>query len=299
MPWFEGHTLAFVGIGGGSDCIQAAVLALLEGKSACVLSIRHHTTSSQDPATGTRGAARRITHHGGEITRGVYRITAQTTGSGRFLEFIPADELPVYLVVDYRDGNIPQQIQAALCHFGAVESLIAVDTGGDSLYHTESADQAQATPEQDLASLQALSTLKRVSLYSCILALGVDAPPYANAVLRAAGARMITFSSAEKRTILDLYQRFEMDGSNPARYGKTPLAWQAALRGERGLVRLPLPEHLITDPRNPWNPYVTITDEMQFGYVMDLQAHLSAVSVPLPASADASHGKIAACNNHH
>lgn len=278
MPDFAGHRLAFVGIGGGSDGIQAAVLALLTGKPACVISIRSHRTSSQHPLSGQMGVERTVHNHRGELTRGVYCITPETTGSGRFLEFIPARDVSVYLVIDYQDGRLCQQIGVALDDFGAVDHVIAVDTGGDALYRAGSTDGTVATPEQDLASLRALSALQSVALTSCIIAPGVDAPPYADDILCQAKARTLTFSAEEQRTILAIYQDYELDGSNPERYGKTPLAWQAALRGERGRVRLPLPDLVVQAPHNPWDPYVTITDVMQGGYVMDLNAHLAAVS---------------------
>ncbi len=275
----QGDRLAFIGIGGGSDCIQAAILSRLSGKPSCVISIRADKTSSQD-ASGKMGVERTVEHHGGEIADGVYRITPETTGSGRFFESIPATGTPTYLVVDKKDGRLTDQIQAALTNFGGVQSIVALDTGGDALYRASVSDQTKATPDQDLASLKAVSQLRDTKLYSMIMAPGVDTPDDYREVLQSAQAHYMSFDEAEKARIFETYKEFEMDGSNPDRYGKTSLAWQAALRGERGSVRLPLPDHVVNDPRNPWNPYVNITEEMAGAYVMDVEKHISAIQHP-------------------
>ena len=223
------------------------------------------------------GEERKVENHGGEVAKGVYRITPETTGTGRFLESIPAGDVPIYLVIDYKDGKLTDQIQAAMDDFGGVQTVVAVDTGGDALYRTSVDDQTKATPDQDLASLKAMSKLQGVKIYSLELAVGVDSPPYAGEVLAAAGAQFFKFDEKQKEQILKIYTKWEMDGSNPNRYGKTPFAWQAALHDKVGKVKLPLPEHLVNDPRNPWNPIVMITHKMAGCYVMDLHKHLAAI----------------------
>jgi hypothetical protein len=271
----SGEKIAFVGIGGGSDCIQAAILALLSGKPACVISIRAEKISLQD-TTDASGENRTVLNHGGELAKGVFRIHTHSTGSGRFLESIPAARLPVYLVVDYKDGTLGAQIAAALQDFGA-DSAVAVDTGGDSLYRTQVDDKAKATPDQDIASLTALCSLTSYKLFSCVVAKGIDSPDYADAVLTQARAAVVYFSDAERQHILDIYTEFEMDGSHLERYGKTAFAWQAALRGERGTVRVPLPDSVVNCSINPWNPFVLITAEMAGCYLMGAQDHLDAI----------------------
>ena len=283
----KGDRLAFIGMGGGSDGIQAAVLSKLSGKSSCLISIR--TDKTAQDAAGKMDEKRTVENHGGEVIDGVYRITPETTGSGRFLEHIPASDMPVYLVVDKKDGRLTEQIQAAISDFGGVQSVIGVDTGGDCLYRASISDQTTATPDQDLASLEAIGKLRDAKLYSMVLAPGIDTPDYYPEILQAAQARQITFDDTEKARILQIYKDFEMDGSNPKRYGKTPFAWQAALRGERGVTRLPIPEHLVNDARNPWNPYVNITDEMEGAYLMDVEKHLAAIQQPQKSHLPAGH----------
>jgi len=277
---FPGTRIAFIGGGGGSDCIQAAILALLSGKPACAISVRTARTQSQG-STGATGEQRRVSDHGGEIMPGVFRILPGSSGSGRFLEHIPAALLPMYLVVDAQEGRLPAQLQAALDDFTGVDAVIDVDTGGDCLYRTGVQTTAEkATPDQDLDTLRAVSRLSAPHLLSCVIAKGVDSPADADDVLAAAKARPLNFSPAQKLRILDLYETFELDGSNPARYGKTPFAWQAALRGQTGPVRLPLPDKVVNDAKNPWNPIVTITAEMAGGYLMTVEDHLRAIAAP-------------------
>lgn len=271
-----GKRMAFIGIGGGSDCIQAAVMALLSDKESCVISIRTQKPMSQD-GKGNHDPQRTVSGHGGEIIPGVYLMTAETTGSGRFLEHIPASSIPTYLVIDRHDGLLAQQIEAALVHFGAVDTVVAVDTGGDCLYRTRTTNVSIATPDQDIDSLRAIALLKEKTLISCVIANGIDSPPYADDILKGAEARQYFFNTDEKRRILDLYAAFRMDGSDPARYGKTPFAWQAALKGVRGNTILPLPDKVVNDPVNPWNPHIVITDDMEGFHLMDVRRHLKAI----------------------
>jgi hypothetical protein len=259
-----GNRCAFVGIGGGSDGVQASILAELSGKPSCVISIR-------------RGN-RNVQNHGGEITKGVFLVTPETTTSGRFLEHLYSHKFKSYIVEDYENGELTNQIAAAMAHFGKVDTLYAVDTGGDALYKTGVDSNTIATPDQDIASLEAISQLKAQELYSVIIANGVDAPPYAAQVLADSKADQIFLTPDEAQRVLQIYRDYHLDGTDDNIFGKTCLAWQAALRGERGPVRLPLPNHAVNHPTNPWNPIVNITDEMAGIYVMSLKRHLAVLN---------------------
>ncbi len=279
---FPGQKQAYVGIGGGSDCVQAAILGILSGNPSCVISIRRNKLGSQT-AKDDVGGKRTVDNHGGEVGgagTGVFRITPDTRGSGRFLEFLPASQLPTYLVIDNQDGKLTDQIQLALNDFGAPDTVIAIDTGGDALYRTEQAEDivGKTTPDQDISSLLAISKLQGVKLYSGIVAKGIDTPPYADDVLKSAEARYVTLSKGQIETVLDLYTLFGLDGSNPDRYGKTPFAWQAALRGETGKVRIPLPDHAVNHPTNPWNPIVNVDCDTAGIFIMHLSKHVDAIS---------------------
>jgi hypothetical protein len=282
-----GQRIAVIGIGGGSDGIQAALLAnLLEvsGKTCpCVISVRTAKTGSQGSA-GKIGEQRTVENHGGEISEGVYAITSNTTGSGRFLENIPATQRDVFLVIDRQDGTVHSQIQDVIQHVSGVDTIIAVDTGGDALYSVAGQDQAKATPDQDLRILQALRKVPILTL-TCEIACGVDSPENAEEVLRSAGASYYKPNVSEIRQIMETYREWEMDGTNPKRFGKTPLAWQSALQEKHGYTCLPLPTKVVTDRANPWNPFVYVDGQtspthegsMSGIFVMSLAGHLTAI----------------------
>lgn len=291
---FPGKRQAYMGIGGGSDCVQAAILAILSGNQACVGSIRR--TSLTKNAISRQQLGNYIFNHGGEIGvpgSGVFRILPETTvhsdfySSGRFYEpLIAAHIRPVYLIVDCLDGGLTEQNQIVMDDFGKPDALIAIDTGGDALYRTEQAEDVvgKTTPDQDISSLLAISKLKGIGLYSGIVAKGVDTPSYANDVLKAAEARYVTLSDEQIETVLRMYEMLELDGSNPDRYGKTPFAWQAALKGHIGQVRIPLPDHAVNHPTNPWNPIVNIDSDTAGIYVMELLKHVAVILRTLPST---------------
>jgi hypothetical protein len=243
----------------------------------CVISIRTDKPSSQD-ASGKIAQDRVVQNHGGEIYPGVYRVTSQTSGSGRFLENIPAADLPVYLVIDDQKRDLTTKIEVVLAYCGGLDTLIAVDTGGDALSSAAGQDQSKATPDQDIRSLRAIGELRGLNTFSAIVACGVDAPEDALQVLSRARADYYDPSPEEKELILLQYQQWEMDGSNPTRFGKTPFAWQMALKAQFGYQVLPLPTLVVLDTVNPWNPFVLVSPSMQGMYFMHLSDHLRSIT---------------------
>ena len=283
----QGQRQAFIGIGGGSDCIQAAIVAMLSGNESCVISIRRDKLGSQT-AHEALGTKRTVHNHGGEISQGVFRVTPETTGSGRFLEFIPAEKMPTYLVIDSGDGRLQMQVEDALNDFGGVDSVVALDTGGDALFRVEQAQDVVGvtSPDQDICSLLAIAGIQNIELYSAIVANGIDAPDYSAQILQQADARYFQLNDSQSRQVLETYKNFQLDGSHPERYGLTCFSWQAALRKEFGKVAMPLPDHLINHPTNPWNPVVDIREEMAGIYIMDLDKHVAAITSPASITSD-------------
>ncbi|MEO0335974.1 MAG: DUF1152 domain-containing protein, partial [Pseudomonadota bacterium] len=270
--------IGFIGIGGGSDGIQASMISKMlqseNRKPTFVISVRTALTMSGEP--------RVIEDHGGEIYPGVYKIEPHTKGPRhqRFLENLPADEVPVYVVLDSLDGKLSQQIDAVIGHSGGVGHLVAVDTGGDSLYPNTDMAISRATPDQDLRVLSALPELN-MPVSTAIVAAGVDSPMNASEILRQAGAKYYDPTDTEALQVLSFYRQHRMDGSHQSRFGKTTLAWQAALSGTEGLQALPLPQRVVLSNRNPWNPYVHIEESMRGIFFMDLEDHLKAIGVSI------------------
>ena len=188
-------------------------------------------------------------------------------------------------MIDYQDGKVHAQIQDVLKHIKGVDTIVAVDTGGDALYSTVGQEQAKATPDQDLRILQALTQIN-IPAFSCEIACGVDSPENAEVVLMSAHASYYKPSEEEALRIADTYREWEMDGINPKRFGKTPLAWQAALQGKQGFECLPLPSHVVKDRANPWNPFVYVDGKsspdhegsMNGMFFMNLNDHLNAIA---------------------
>ncbi|MFH0873747.1 MAG: DUF1152 domain-containing protein [Candidatus Komeilibacteria bacterium] len=275
-----GKKIVVVGIGGGSDCVQAALLAELLKKSEkecpCVISVRTEKTGSQG-AGGKVGEKRTVENHGGEIKKGVYLITPKTTGSGRFLENIPTSDIPVYLIIEQDGIGLSEQINSVLEQVGGVDTVVAVDTGGDALYSTTGHDETKATPDQDLRSLQAISNLSGVQKISCEIAVGIDTPPNGESVLLDAEAKHYEPTPEEATMILEKYREWQMDGSNEARFGKTPLAWQEALQNHFGFQEINLPKRVVLDKKNPWKPFVHVQPSTKGMFFMDVEKHLKSI----------------------
>lgn len=274
----------YIGIGGGSDVVQAAQVATIAEKPiACIISVRADKTQSQGDKNTQIGMKRTVENHGGEVVPNVYRIRPETIGNGRFMENIPTQTgAPVYLVLDSGNGQLSYQIESAIKDAGGAENIVCIDTGGDCLYlaQNDANSTAKATPDQDYATLKAVHQLSGYRKFSCVLATGVDAPDYADEVLSAAQAQFATLSPKQAETLLQNYQKWGMDGSTQSIIGKTPLALQNALRHKEGLTVLDLPERVVTDKNNPWNPFVVMTEPMRFIAVMDLDKHFNAI-VPI------------------
>ena len=277
----KGNKIGWIAIGSGSDCIQAAVLAKLDERPACIISIHPMGNEYQDYSS-----AECVVHnHNGELYEGVYRINPETLGYGRFYEHIPANDMRVFYVLHTDRVDLTDQIQAALSDYSHVDTVVAVDTGGDVLYPFNAQpvlgynnQSVPPTPDQDLKSLMAINSLYNVKKMSLVVATGVDAPPNYQDVLINANAIYLSLDEESRKKVLRQYYDYEFDGSNLARYGVISFAWQAALRGETGAVQLPIPAHLTSRSTNPINPTLEISAEMGGIYIMNLENHVRAIN---------------------
>lgn len=270
-----------IGMGGGSDCVQAAILAkmLQQNGTPCnsVISIRTNRTSSQD-INGNMGQERTVKEPARIIDNDIYLISSETTGSGRFLENVPANDLDVYLITDREDGNLKEKIEKALQDIGDVKTLIGVDTGGDLLYPIEeSLNQSITTPDQDRRVLEAINSIQGLNKKSCIIATGIDSPECADDILKSADASYIELDEEIRKKILEIYTNWNMNGENEKRFGKTPLAWQQALKNKIGVVCLDIPTRYVLDKNNPWIPFVNIQSATKGMFLMDTQKCLDAI----------------------
>ena len=275
-----GNTVV-IGMGGGSDCIQAAILAkILQQKgTVCnnVISVRTNKTTSQD-SKGNMGQERTVMNPARIIDDDIYLISTETIGSGRFLENIPAKDMNVYLIIDREDGNLKTKLEKTLADMGDVKTLIGVDTGGDLLYPLNvSANQSITTPDQDRRVLETINDIQGVEKRCCIVGIGIDSPDCADSILKNANASYYEPDEQIKQEILDTYTMWDMNGDNEKKFGKTPLAWQQALKGKIGVVCLNIPTRYVLDERNPWIPFVNIQPATKGIFFMDVQRCLEAI----------------------
>lgn len=288
LPHFEyGESLRdkrtlVVGMGGGSDGIQAAMLGtLLEKKYGSV----------NTAVVSVRNEARAVSNTGISLGAATKEITRETeaVGSWRFLEKIPLEgehPTPVFILNSTDPTVIQDDIEALVAATGA-EVVIGLDTGGDSLYRTEHAgfsatDKTETTPDQDHLVLKGLAGFAaqnaEIPVLSAVVAPGVDSPPYAREVLDEMRATQMPLDDTDVQLIKRQYAEWRMDGSgnHEGRYGKTPLAWLQALSGNTALQVLNLPTPNVISERNPWRAFAYITPAMRMVVLSNLEDHVRA-----------------------
>ena len=282
LAQISGEKIVLVGIGGGSDAVQAAMLGKLLARSGkkieYIASIRTARTGSQT-TTGEMGQQRKITNPGAEIVPNVITMTSDTRGDGdRFFENLFVDQFPSCIILDERDEDLTAKVQAVVDAVGA-DTVIAVDTGGDGLYSEADQDFAKATPGQDLRSLDAINRVNVTNKLSCEIAVGIDSPPNAQDILATADAKFYELSPDENAAVQAQYVDWEIDGKpTNHKYGKTAFAWQAALRGETNYYCVPLPLRIVLDDKHPWDPYVSLIEASKGLFFMNLEKHLAATA---------------------
>jgi hypothetical protein len=287
----RGHRFAVAGIGGGSDVMQAAQLAhmlVAHGKQvAGLLSFRTKFLGSQ--VGGAQVGAQRVFEGASILTENILKIESTHRGNGRDFEPIAAKDFPTLLALIDGVEDVKDLALRALSQLGpGIDGVILVDTGGDSLFPvSQTADlvMARSTPDQDLQVLSAFGRLNpqllsSMPVTSVVIAAGVDSPVNAAEILHRAKAQYYSPSSAEIHTIFARYDGWNLNGTSDRIYGKTPYAWQAALRGATGTSVVPLPESAVLSRTNPWNPFVRVP--VSGFFVMDVADHLRAIGEPTP-----------------
>ncbi len=288
LPQFEGgeelrgKKVIFLGVGGGSDCIQAAMVSKLMARrygceAAAVVSARNER--------------RKVANTGLKVGEATREVTPNTVpvGAWRFLENIPlegADPSKVFILNSKDPEVISRDIEALIRETGA-EVVVGVDTGGDSYYRSLHAGfsshvETDITPDHDYVVLEGLSraaTRSSAKFLSVGVSPGIDSPQYVPEVLDEIGAAKLGVTPEEAEFIKDTYREWRMDGSGSeeGRYGKTPLAWLRALDGEIGLQHLDLPTKNVTSDTDPWRAFMTITRAMREIVVADLERHFAAI----------------------
>jgi hypothetical protein len=338
----SGKRYAFVGAGGGSDCIQAAMLARLcmDAKKEVVC-----VATSEDP-NGRMGVDRTVENYAARFGDNIFKISPETRGSGRFVENVPAADVDMFLVVEHaEEGGLALDIRDLIAipssdkeaHITGwkplIDTLVIVDTGGDILEDPD--DLPIWKQHQDLRVLHALAcpgsalrkALPDLDIKVAIVAPGIDTPSDAGTKLQSIKPVCHFLDKGARQRVLETYKAWRFDGTllEQGRYGKTPFAWQAAIRAaeqvsdkyeeERAeygqpdearaktsldiararlvrdrylIVALPLPEDRVMDENNPWNPFVPIQEVTSGVMFMEAATTLKVLAPTLPSQ---SHGQ--------
>lgn len=285
----SGSNVVVVALGGGSDCIQAAMVGkfLLKGCKN-VISIRTKNTSSQNEK-GEMNKQRKISNPKEVLAEGVYLCDIETNGEGRFFENMPSQiGMNSYLVIDEEDGKLFSKIQTVIEHIRKnvgdnIDTILGVDTGGDCLYPIKKDSiNAETTPDQDRTGLEAIMQFENLGfkVFNCIVAPGIDSPNgITTEILTKANAIAYLPTAQESEEILEMYYKWNMTGKDVKKFGKTSLIWQAALKKKRGLVTVNIPLQNVLSDDNPWIPTVTITDISEMIIFMKTSNCINAIKM--------------------
>jgi hypothetical protein len=254
----NGESFATVGIGGGSDGLQARqsleLLSRSGKKPKFLISVR---------------AKRDIFEPAEEIAEGVYRIDTRTLMKGRYYENRFADEVPTYIVMDDLLCDLHSRLQAVLDAEGSVDSMVFVDGGGNALTPTNET-KADSRQIYDLRTLKAGAKLEGVdNKYSFIISPGVDTPPNADQLLRAMSAKKYVLTDGDSQAVLKGFARYGMSFEHPHTFAFIPQIWQQALRGEYGDQRFA--------PMNEGDPPYVVTPNGRDVLVIELNDHMRVV----------------------
>ena len=246
----EGDNILVIGIGGGTDVVQGAMLAkhLLSGRCNAVVSIR---------------SSREISNPKRVIAESTYEIGKATTTTNRYIEDTPYNMgLKTYLIVDSKENDqvITSGIRAIL-DLGKYDSILCVDTGGDCMF-SESIDDKSYSPDQDRKVLNALMRFGyEIPIHLAIIAPDIDAPNgKISDTLKRAKAKLYSIPDDVAADIVQAYDNNGMDGTDSRKFGKTQLAWKAALSGKTGITTVNIPVSYVLNDENAWIPTVIITD---------------------------------------
>lgn len=277
----RGKRILLVGMGGGSDVIQATMLGKIfvekyGSETAGIVSVRDGEKPLINPG-------RRISSDTVEITH-----ETEAGSNWRFLEGIPLegdDAVNPMFILGNTDVKVVKQNISELAKTLNIDVIVGVDTGGDSLYRVTSTahDKVITTPDQDHAVLEALAIVSAQDVvervYSVVIAPGVDTPDYALKIMGLADATKVDLAPSDKDLIQRTYAAWHMDGtaSEEGRYGKTPFAWLKAIGGTQGLTSLGLPVANVTSATNPWRNFIDITPAMSEIVIMEAVKHHSVI----------------------
>ena len=272
-----GKRVAIVGMGGGSDIVQATQMARLlqqDGRECAGL-------------VSVRGSIKSMVNYERQLTGGVYQTNhATSTPDGRYFEDLPAGlGYNTFAVLNNPvnpQHDLDAQLHTVLSELNA-DTIIGVDTGGDVLYRKERSELngAVASPDQDqrvLAALCGVGAAHNKRVMAAIFGCGIDTPSYASEVVQQAKGWFVELSEEERAMMLAGYTQMGLPSRENHRFAKTLPAVVAAQQAKTGLFVSPIPlEHIYG--KELWNPYSILRPET--GDIIVADAYKLAAAIGL------------------
>ncbi len=265
--------VVLIAMGGGSDVVQSTCLANQFRKQGVavkgIISVRTSKTWSE--WKGSLGSKREYKNTT-ELAPGIHRIRNDSSEEhGRFYEPFASQEWYNSYLIEY-DPAQPNQLKERFDTLWELMNVFAwgiwvvwLDTWGDLLYGFSQAHAANDhSKDQDTLVQEYIEGLENTS-FSVVAAPGIDTPPDVNSIID--GDKMMIYrpDSTTKKDIVRFYKKYNFDGSDKRKYGKTSNAFYLKNLEpdlpEDFYAMTHIPEPNILSTTNPRDPYVHIHED--------------------------------------
>lgn len=261
----RGRRIGLIGVGEGSDALQAAqVASLLERQGreiAFVASFR-----KERPHLG-----------GVDLGSGLIQVDGDFQMPGRNFESRLAGDFATFVLMDDGRRELSEPLSRLVRDHG-VDSLVFVDSGGNVL----SPHHLHGRLLNDHRTLLAAESIPISHKSVVVVCPGIEMPSNAHELLANSGARRYRPDEAERQLLLSNFGRWGMSIESPHTFAFTPMIWQQALRGDFGDQRFPT--------QYPGDPKFPVTPESQDLMVSDFETTFQSIfgRAPRISSRDSS-----------
>lgn len=232
-----GKRIGVIGIGEGSDGLQAAQIASMLKQSGKDIGF---VASFRTPKKLIKAK---------KIKAGLYKVDHETRMEGRLFEDVYSDEYSSYLVFDNLENEQLENNLRILARKHQIDGFVFVDGGGNVL----SPIFLQDTMLNDHRTLLAAEKIHEVADKTMIIVCpGINTPTDSHAILANLNAKRYRPSPNERSLILNNFKKWNMAYPSPRTFAFIPMIWQQALLGEFGDQNFPT--LYPGDPKYPVTP---------------------------------------------